>query len=48
VTSTWRRAAALAAASPSTPPVAAINAWNRLSIAARIVPGAYKPAKVAS
>jgi hypothetical protein len=26
----------------------AINAWNRLSIAARIVPGAYKPAKVAS
>src|ERR1700724_4875981 len=28
--------------------VAAINAWNRLSIAARIVPGAYKPAKVAS
>ena len=28
--------------------VAAINAWNRLSIAARIVPGAYKPAKAAS
>ena len=27
--------------------VAAINAWNRLSIAARIVPGAYKAAKVA-
>jgi len=25
--------------------VAAINAWNRLSIAARIVPGAYQPAK---
>ena len=24
--------------------VATINAWNRLSIAARIVPGAYKPA----
>ena len=28
--------------------VAAINAWNRLSIAGRIVPGAYKPAKAAS
>jgi AhpD family alkylhydroperoxidase len=26
--------------------VAAINAWNRLSIAARLVPGAYQPAKV--
>jgi AhpD family alkylhydroperoxidase len=25
--------------------VAGINAWNRLSIAARIVPGAYQPAK---
>jgi len=25
--------------------VAAINAWNRLSIAARIVPGGYQPAK---
>jgi AhpD family alkylhydroperoxidase len=25
--------------------VAAINAWNRLSIAARIVPGGYRPAK---
>ena len=24
--------------------VAAINAWNRLSIAARLVPGGYKPA----
>jgi len=24
--------------------VAAINAWNRLSIAARVVPGGYKPA----
>jgi alkylhydroperoxidase family enzyme len=24
--------------------VAAINAWNRLSIAARIVPGTYQPA----
>jgi AhpD family alkylhydroperoxidase len=24
--------------------VAAINAWNRLSIAARLVPGAYQPA----
>ena len=28
--------------------VAAINAWNRLSIAARIVPGTYQPAKTAS
>ncbi|HEV3076999.1 MAG TPA: hypothetical protein VHB47_21430 [Thermoanaerobaculia bacterium] len=28
--------------------VSAINAWNRLSIAARIVPGGYKAAKVAS
>jgi AhpD family alkylhydroperoxidase len=27
--------------------VAAINAWNRLSIAARLVPGTYQPAKVA-
>jgi len=27
--------------------VAAINAWNRLGIAARLVPGAYKPAEVA-
>jgi AhpD family alkylhydroperoxidase len=27
--------------------VAAINAWNRLSIAARLVPGNYKPAEVA-
>jgi AhpD family alkylhydroperoxidase len=26
--------------------VAAINAWNRLSIAARLVPGRYKPAAV--
>jgi AhpD family alkylhydroperoxidase len=26
--------------------VAAINAWNRLSIAARIVPGTYQPAAV--
>jgi alkylhydroperoxidase family enzyme len=25
--------------------VAAINAWNRLCIAARIVPGSYQPAK---
>jgi AhpD family alkylhydroperoxidase len=25
--------------------VAAINAWNRLSIASRTVPGAYRPAK---
>ena len=25
--------------------VAAINAWNRLSIAARVVPGGYQPAK---
>ena len=25
--------------------VAAINAWNRLSIAARLVPGAYQPAR---
>ena len=25
--------------------VAAINAWNRLAIAARIVPGGYQPAK---
>jgi AhpD family alkylhydroperoxidase len=28
--------------------VAAINAWNRLSIAARIVPGGYQPAAAAS
>jgi len=28
--------------------VAAINAWNRLSISARLVPGVYQPAKVAS
>jgi AhpD family alkylhydroperoxidase len=28
--------------------VAAINAWNRLSIAARIVPGAYQPAQAAA
>jgi AhpD family alkylhydroperoxidase len=28
--------------------VAAINAWNRLSISARLVPGAYQPAKAAS
>jgi AhpD family alkylhydroperoxidase len=28
--------------------LAAINAWNRLSIAARLVPGKYKPAKAAS
>lgn len=27
--------------------VAAINAWNRLSIAARLVPGKYKPARPA-
>ena len=27
--------------------IAAINAWNRLSIAARLVPGAYKAAAVA-
>jgi AhpD family alkylhydroperoxidase len=26
--------------------IAAINSWNRLSIAARVVPGAYQPAKV--
>ncbi len=26
--------------------VAAINAWNRLSIAARLVPGGHEPAKV--
>lgn len=25
--------------------IAAINAWNRLSIAARVVPGTYQPAK---
>jgi alkylhydroperoxidase family enzyme len=25
--------------------VAAINAWNRLSIAARLRPGTYQPAK---
>ena len=28
--------------------VAAINAWNRLSISARLVPGGYRPAKVAT
>jgi AhpD family alkylhydroperoxidase len=28
--------------------VAAINAWNRLSIAGRLVPGGYQPPKVAS
>ena len=28
--------------------VATINAWNRLAIAARLVPGAYKAAQVAS
>jgi AhpD family alkylhydroperoxidase len=28
--------------------VAAINAWNRLSIASRLVPGGYQPAKTAS
>jgi AhpD family alkylhydroperoxidase len=28
--------------------VAAINAWNRLSITARLVPGNYQPAKVAA
>ena len=28
--------------------VATINAWNRLSIAARLVPGTYQPAKVAA
>ncbi len=28
--------------------VATINAWNRLSIAARLVPGLYKPARPAS
>jgi AhpD family alkylhydroperoxidase len=28
--------------------VAAINAWNRLSIAARLVPGNYQPAQVAA
>lgn len=27
--------------------VAAINAWNRLSIAARLVPGGYQPAAIA-
>ena len=27
--------------------VATINAWNRLSIAGRIVPGTYEPAKSA-
>ena len=26
--------------------VTAINAWNRLSIAARLVPGGYQPAKI--
>lgn len=28
--------------------LAAINAWNRLSIAARLVPGGYQPGKFAS
>jgi AhpD family alkylhydroperoxidase len=28
--------------------VASINAWNRLSIAARIVPGGYQPAKAST
>jgi AhpD family alkylhydroperoxidase len=28
--------------------VATINAWNRLSIAARVVPGAYRPVRSAS
>jgi AhpD family alkylhydroperoxidase len=28
--------------------IATINAWNRLAIAARLVPGAYKAAEVAS
>jgi AhpD family alkylhydroperoxidase len=28
--------------------VAAINAWNRLSIAARLRPGTYEPAKITS
>ncbi|MCI0355091.1 MAG: carboxymuconolactone decarboxylase family protein [Acidobacteria bacterium] len=28
--------------------LATINAWNRLSIAARLVPGAYQPAKAAT
>ena len=28
--------------------LAAINAWNRLSIAARLTPGTYQPAQVAS
>jgi len=28
--------------------LAAINAWNRLSIAGRLVPGGYQPAKVSS
>ncbi|HEV8582113.1 MAG TPA: carboxymuconolactone decarboxylase family protein [Thermoanaerobaculia bacterium] len=28
--------------------VAAINAWNRLSISARLVPGGYQPARAAS
>lgn len=28
--------------------VAAINAWNRLSIAARLAPGSYQPAALAS
>ena len=28
--------------------VAAINAWNRLSIAARLYPGGYKPVEVAA
>lgn len=28
--------------------IASINAWNRLSIASRLVPGTYQPAKAAS
>jgi alkylhydroperoxidase family enzyme len=28
--------------------VAAINAWNRLSIAARLYPGGYKPVEAAA
>ena len=28
--------------------IAAINAWNRLSIAARLVPGGYEPAVAAA
>ena len=28
--------------------IAGINAWNRLSVAARLAPGNYKPAEVAA